>query len=154
MAPGRTRAARVGGATPRSRLSVDTYLPCAGEALPSCASRAGSSLAFGVAADLAVEQPSLRIPHKCSARSPGRGIAYATRLHDLYPRKQTDRRSERCEVHMRKRVIDIDPTQIGRRHPVTIGAVGNIRATLEALLTLPVQSSCGRRRLLCAWHCV
>src|SRR6266481_2350992 len=30
--------------------------------------------------------------------------------------------------------IDIDPTHIGRRHPVTIGAVGNIRTTLEALL--------------------
>ncbi len=30
--------------------------------------------------------------------------------------------------------IDIDPTHIGRRHPVTIGAVGTIKATLEALL--------------------
>src|SRR5258706_3928192 len=30
--------------------------------------------------------------------------------------------------------IDLDPTHIGRRHPVTIGAVGNIKATLEALL--------------------
>src|SRR3954471_3724809 len=30
--------------------------------------------------------------------------------------------------------IDIDPTHIGRRHPVTIGAVGNIKPTLEALL--------------------
>jgi pyruvate dehydrogenase (quinone) len=30
--------------------------------------------------------------------------------------------------------IDIDPTHIGRRHPVTIGAVGNIKTTLEALL--------------------
>jgi pyruvate dehydrogenase (quinone) len=30
--------------------------------------------------------------------------------------------------------IDIDPAHIGRRHPVTIGAVGNIKATLEALL--------------------
>src|SRR3954447_311267 len=30
--------------------------------------------------------------------------------------------------------IDIDPTHIGRRHPVTIGAVGNIKATPEALL--------------------
>ena len=52
---GRTIAARVGGGTPWSRLSADTYLPCAGEALPSCASRAGSSSAFGVAAGLAVE---------------------------------------------------------------------------------------------------
>lgn len=30
--------------------------------------------------------------------------------------------------------IDIDPTHIGRRHPVTIGAVGNIKETLQALL--------------------
>ena len=30
--------------------------------------------------------------------------------------------------------IDIDPTHIGRRHPVTIGAVGDIKTTLEALL--------------------
>jgi pyruvate dehydrogenase (quinone) len=30
--------------------------------------------------------------------------------------------------------IDADPTQIGRRHPVTIGAVGDIKTTLEALL--------------------
>ena len=30
--------------------------------------------------------------------------------------------------------IDLDPTHIGRRHPVTLGAVGNIKATLEALL--------------------
>jgi pyruvate dehydrogenase (quinone) len=30
--------------------------------------------------------------------------------------------------------IDADPTHIGRRHPVTIGAVGDIKATLQALL--------------------
>ena len=30
--------------------------------------------------------------------------------------------------------IDIDPTHLGRRHPVEIGAVGNIEATLDALL--------------------
>jgi pyruvate dehydrogenase (quinone) len=30
--------------------------------------------------------------------------------------------------------IDADPTHIGRRHPVTIGAVGDIKASLEALL--------------------
>jgi pyruvate dehydrogenase (quinone) len=30
--------------------------------------------------------------------------------------------------------IDLDPTHIGRRHPVTVGAVGDIKATLEALL--------------------
>lgn len=30
--------------------------------------------------------------------------------------------------------IDADPTHIGRRHPVAIGAVGDIRATLQALL--------------------
>jgi pyruvate dehydrogenase (quinone) len=30
--------------------------------------------------------------------------------------------------------IDADPTHIGRRHPVTIGVVGDIKATLQALL--------------------
>jgi pyruvate dehydrogenase (quinone) len=30
--------------------------------------------------------------------------------------------------------IDIDPTHLGRRHPVAVGAVGNIKATLHALL--------------------
>jgi pyruvate dehydrogenase (quinone) len=30
--------------------------------------------------------------------------------------------------------IDADPTHIGRRHPVTIGVVGNTQATLDALL--------------------
>jgi pyruvate dehydrogenase (quinone) len=30
--------------------------------------------------------------------------------------------------------IDADPTHIGRRHPVTIGAVGDIKTTLQALL--------------------
>jgi pyruvate dehydrogenase (quinone) len=30
--------------------------------------------------------------------------------------------------------IDVDPTHIGRRHPVAIGAVGDIKTTLEALL--------------------
>jgi pyruvate dehydrogenase (quinone) len=30
--------------------------------------------------------------------------------------------------------IDIDPTHIGRRHPVTLGVVGNIKETLQALL--------------------
>jgi pyruvate dehydrogenase (quinone) len=30
--------------------------------------------------------------------------------------------------------IDADPTHIGRRHPVAIGAVGDIKATLDALL--------------------
>ncbi len=30
--------------------------------------------------------------------------------------------------------IDADPTHVGRRHPVTIGAVGDIKTTLEALL--------------------
>ncbi len=30
--------------------------------------------------------------------------------------------------------IDLDPTHIGHRHPVTFGAVGDIEATLEALL--------------------
>src|ERR1700684_1146494 len=35
--------------------------------------------------------------------------------------------------------IDADPTHIGRRHPVTIGGVGDIKATLEALLPRLVQ---------------
>ena len=30
--------------------------------------------------------------------------------------------------------VDVEPTHIGRRHPVTIGAVGTIKATLAALL--------------------
>jgi pyruvate dehydrogenase (quinone) len=30
--------------------------------------------------------------------------------------------------------VDIDPTQIGRRHPGTIGAIGRIKPTLETLL--------------------
>jgi pyruvate dehydrogenase (quinone) len=30
--------------------------------------------------------------------------------------------------------VDIDPTHIGRRHPVSLGVVGNIKDTLEALL--------------------
>ena len=30
--------------------------------------------------------------------------------------------------------IDADPTHVGRRHPVTIGTVGDIKASLEALL--------------------
>jgi pyruvate dehydrogenase (quinone) len=30
--------------------------------------------------------------------------------------------------------IDIDPTHLGRRHPVAVGAIGNIKATLDALL--------------------
>src|SRR5271155_3886010 len=36
--------------------------------------------------------------------------------------------------HARIVHIDIDPTHIGRRHPVEIGAGGDIKATLEALL--------------------
>lgn len=30
--------------------------------------------------------------------------------------------------------IDLDPTHLGRRHPVTLGLVGDIKATMEALL--------------------
>src|SRR6201998_4280979 len=30
--------------------------------------------------------------------------------------------------------IDIDPTHLGRRHPVTKGLVGDVKATLEALI--------------------
>jgi len=36
--------------------------------------------------------------------------------------------------HARIVQIDIDPTHIGRRHPVDIGVVGDVKATLEALL--------------------
>jgi pyruvate dehydrogenase (quinone) len=32
--------------------------------------------------------------------------------------------------------IDLDPTHLGRRHPVTLGAVGDIQPTLRALLPL------------------
>jgi pyruvate dehydrogenase (quinone) len=35
--------------------------------------------------------------------------------------------------------IDLDPTHIGRRHPVTFGVVGDIKATLQALLPRLVQ---------------
>src|SRR6201985_2781583 len=30
--------------------------------------------------------------------------------------------------------VDIDPSHLGRRHPVTKGVVGDVKATLEALL--------------------
>jgi pyruvate dehydrogenase (quinone) len=40
--------------------------------------------------------------------------------------------------------IDVDPTHIGRRHPVAIGAVGNIKTTLKALLLLLEQHDDGR----------
>jgi pyruvate dehydrogenase (quinone) len=30
--------------------------------------------------------------------------------------------------------IDIDATHLGRRHPITFGAVGDVKATVEALL--------------------
>ncbi len=33
--------------------------------------------------------------------------------------------------------IDIDPTHLGRRHPVTIGAVGNIKSTLGSTSSAP-----------------
>ena len=36
--------------------------------------------------------------------------------------------------HARIVQIDIDPTHLGRRHPVEIGVVGDVRATLEALI--------------------
>jgi pyruvate dehydrogenase (quinone) len=36
--------------------------------------------------------------------------------------------------HARMIQIDIDPTHLGRRHPVEIGVVGDVRATLEALI--------------------
>jgi pyruvate dehydrogenase (quinone) len=37
--------------------------------------------------------------------------------------------------------IDLDPTHLGRRHPVTLGAVGDIKPTLRALLPLLKQKS-------------
>jgi pyruvate dehydrogenase (quinone) len=40
--------------------------------------------------------------------------------------------------------IDADPTHIGRRHPVAIGAVGDIKTTLQALLPRLVQHDSGR----------
>jgi pyruvate dehydrogenase (quinone) len=36
--------------------------------------------------------------------------------------------------HARILQIDIDPTHLGRRHPVEIGLVGDVKATLEALI--------------------
>jgi pyruvate dehydrogenase (quinone) len=40
--------------------------------------------------------------------------------------------------------IDADPTHIGRRHPVAIGTVGDIRSTLQALLPRLVQHESNR----------
>jgi pyruvate dehydrogenase (quinone) len=40
--------------------------------------------------------------------------------------------------------IDIDPTHIGRRHPVAVGAVGDIKATLQALSPRLAQHEDGR----------
>jgi len=37
--------------------------------------------------------------------------------------------------------IDLDPTHLGRRHPVTLGAVGDIKPTLRALLPLLEQKT-------------
>jgi pyruvate dehydrogenase (quinone) len=37
-------------------------------------------------------------------------------------------------AHARIVQIDIEPTHLGRRHPVEIGVVGDVKATLEALL--------------------
>jgi pyruvate dehydrogenase (quinone) len=39
-------------------------------------------------------------------------------------------------AHARIVQIDIDPTHLGRRHPVEFGAVGDIESTLDALLPL------------------
>jgi pyruvate dehydrogenase (quinone) len=36
--------------------------------------------------------------------------------------------------HARIVQVDIDPTHLGRRHPVEVGVVGDVKATLEALL--------------------
>ena len=40
--------------------------------------------------------------------------------------------------------IDAEPTHIGRRHPVAIGAIGDIETTLQALLPRLVQHESGR----------
>jgi pyruvate dehydrogenase (quinone) len=45
--------------------------------------------------------------------------------------------------------IDIDPTHLGRRHPVTLGLVGDIGATLEALLPRLVEKPDPTYRELC-----
>jgi pyruvate dehydrogenase (quinone) len=37
--------------------------------------------------------------------------------------------------------VDIDPTHLGRRHPVTTGVVGDVKATMEALLPLLAERS-------------
>ncbi|MEH2493337.1 thiamine pyrophosphate-dependent acetolactate synthase large subunit-like protein [Bradyrhizobium sp. AZCC 2230] len=37
--------------------------------------------------------------------------------------------------------VDIDPTHLGRRHPITKGVVGDVKATLEALLPKLVERS-------------
>jgi pyruvate dehydrogenase (quinone) len=37
-------------------------------------------------------------------------------------------------AHARIVQVDVDPTHLGRRHPVEIGVVGDVRATLEALM--------------------
>ncbi len=37
--------------------------------------------------------------------------------------------------------IDADPTHVGRRHPVTIGAVGDIKTTLGGPATPPSTST-------------
>ncbi len=57
---GRSIAARVGGGTPWSRLSADTYLPAFGPQMPAARP---------------LTSPPLRIPLRPTARSPVRGIA-------------------------------------------------------------------------------
>jgi thiamine pyrophosphate-dependent acetolactate synthase large subunit-like protein len=37
--------------------------------------------------------------------------------------------------------VDIDPTHLGRRHPITKGVVGDVKATLESLLPKLVERS-------------
>jgi pyruvate dehydrogenase (quinone) len=37
--------------------------------------------------------------------------------------------------------VDIDPTHLGRRHPIAKGVVGDVKATLEALLPMLVERS-------------
>src|SRR6202035_1701045 len=42
--------------------------------------------------------------------------------------------------------VDIDPTHLGRRHPITKGVVGDIKASLEALLPKLTEHSDGSFR--------
>ena len=72
------------------------------------------------------QERSRRLPLHVGLRSPQRprptllGCDFAWR--QFYP------------SHARIVQIDIDPTHLGRRHPVEIGVVGDVKATLDALI--------------------